>query len=113
MLVLLVKMKTVSKYDIKSGLAFTVLYWNRCLYFRRLQKQVVCVAVWLWLTLLPPVNEVWGKVIFLHLCVILFNGGGNLPNPRGWADAPPGCRPLWMQTPLDADAPLQMHSRFS
>ena len=23
---------------------------------------------------LPPVNEVWGKVMFLHLCVILFRG---------------------------------------
>ena len=26
--------------------------------------------------LLPPANEVWGKVIFLHLFVILFTGGG-------------------------------------
>ena len=26
--------------------------------------------------LLPPANEVWGKVIFLHLSVILFTGGG-------------------------------------
>ena len=26
--------------------------------------------------LLPPANEVWGKVIFLHLSVILFIGGG-------------------------------------
>ena len=25
---------------------------------------------------LPPANEVWGKVLFLHLCVILFWGGG-------------------------------------
>ena len=25
---------------------------------------------------LPPSNEVWGKVIFLHLSVILFTGGG-------------------------------------
>ena len=24
---------------------------------------------------LPPANEVWGKVMFLHLCVILFIGG--------------------------------------
>ena len=24
---------------------------------------------------LPPANEVWGKVIFLHLFVILFTGG--------------------------------------
>ena len=33
--------------------------------------------------LLPPANEVWGKVIFLHLSVILFTGGvpGQVP-PR-------------------------------
>ena len=24
---------------------------------------------------LPPANEVWGKVMFLQLCVILFMGG--------------------------------------
>ena len=24
---------------------------------------------------LLPANEVWGKIIFLHLCVILFTGG--------------------------------------
>ena len=60
---------------------------------------------------LLPANEVWGKVMFLHLCVILFTGGGSLPNP-------PRCRPPWMQTPprlgrpprvgqtpLDADSP--------
>ena len=32
---------------------------------------------------LPPANEVWGKVIFLHLFVILFMGEG-VPGPRGW-----------------------------
>ena len=26
------------------------------------------------MTYLPPANEVWGKVMFLHLCVILFTG---------------------------------------
>ena len=25
---------------------------------------------------LPPANEVWGKVMFLHLCVMQFTGGG-------------------------------------
>ena len=32
------------------------------------------------LLFLPPANEVWGKIIFLHLCVILFTvgGGGSL-----------------------------------
>ena len=28
---------------------------------------------------LPPANEVRGKVIFLHLSVILFGGGGGIP----------------------------------
>ena len=26
-------------------------------------------------SLLPPANEVWGKVMSLHLCVILYTGG--------------------------------------
>ena len=30
--------------------------------------------------LLPPANEVWGKVIFLHLSVILFTGGDVYPS---------------------------------
>ena len=34
--------------------------------------------------LLLPANEVWGKVIFLHLSVILFTGGST------WAGTPPG-----------------------
>ena len=29
------------------------------------------------LSYLPPANEVWGKVIFLHLFVILFTGRGS------------------------------------
>ena len=58
------------------------------------------------LLLLPPANEVWGKVLFLHLFVILFTGGG-LPecmlgyppppptrhtNPPGPGTPPPGTR---------------------
>ena len=30
-----------------------------------------------------PTNEDWGKVMFLNLSVILFTGGGCLPNPPG------------------------------
>ena len=34
-------------------------------------------AIWYcFIYLLPRANEVWGKVIFLHLSVILFTGGG-------------------------------------
>ena len=32
---------------------------------------------------LPPANEVWGKVIFLHLFVILFTGGACVVAPWG------------------------------
>ena len=47
------------------------------------------------LHLLPPANEVWGKVIFLHLSVILFIGGvpGQVHPPGQvllWAGTPPG-----------------------
>ena len=38
---------------------------------------------------LPPANEVWGKVMFLHLCVILFTGG------EGVCSTTPRCRPSW------------------
>ena len=38
-----------------------------------------------WLKLLPPSNEVWGKVIFLHQFVILFTGGGVRGCSRGGA----------------------------
>ena len=57
---------------------------------------------------LSPANEVLGKVMFLHLCVILFTGGGGLPTPldaeppgldRPPACRSPGCRPSRMHTP--------------
>ena len=38
--------------------------------------------------LLPPANEVWGKVIFLHLFVILFTGGGVPETPRDQVHPP-------------------------
>ena len=54
--------------------------------------------------LLQPANKVWGKVIFLHLFVILFTGGvwyPNMPSSRGvcsWGGAwwrPPRQLLLW------------------
>ena len=39
------------------------------------------------IVLLPPANKVWGKVMFLHLCVILLTGEGRLA---------PACFCLWM-----------------
>ena len=71
--------------------------------------------------LLPPANKVWGKVIFLHLFVILFTGGG-VPGPgRGlhpgggaWSRGVPGLGGLvpggacsggaWLRPPRTANA---------
>ena len=47
--------------------------------------------------LLPPANEVWGKVIFLHLPVILFTRGEYPPRP--------GTPPWTRYTPLDQVPP--------
>ena len=48
-------------------------------------------------------NEVLAKVIFLHLSVILFTGGGLARRPPGWMEEPPpaGWRnpPGWMEEP--------------
>ena len=67
---------------------------------------------------LPPANEVWGKVIFLHLSVILFTGGGVpgqvLPpgqvHPSGQVHPPALIHPLagtppWVGTPPWAGRP--------
>ena len=44
---------------------------------------------------LPPANEVWGKVIFLHLFVILFTGeGGCLVLGGAWSGGS-GPRGAW------------------
>ena len=45
------------------------------------------------LSFLPPANEVWGKAMILHLCVILFTGARGSAPPRRQTP------PLWMQTP--------------
>ena len=59
-------------------------------------------------------NEVLAKVIFLHLSVILFTGGGLARRPpSGWMENPPsppagwGTPPGWMENPprLDGEPP--------
>ena len=74
--------------------------------------------------LLPPANEVWSKVIFLHLSVILFTGGSasvhdGIPQPprpgTPWtrdcsppSDTPQTRHPLG-QTPPGSDTPWSRH----
>ena len=62
---------------------------------------------------LSPANEVWGKVIFLHLSVILFTGGvpGQVPpgsyTPRDQVHPlGPGTSPRTRYTPQDQVHPL-------
>ena len=58
--------------------------------------------------ILSPANEVWGKVIFLHLSVILFTGGKYLGRyPR--ADTPPGRYTPWQVHPRAGAPPWQVH----
>ena len=77
--------------------------------------------------ILPPANRVCGKVIFLHVCVILSTGGGScLPQymlgchpPRGrhhprCEQTPPGAEPPGADIPLEqtpprADTPESRH----
>ena len=47
---------------------------------------------------LPPANEVWGKVIFLHLSVILFTGGSASVHA---GIPPPTKHPSDQASPLD------------
>ena len=51
--------------------------------------------------LLPPANEVWGKVIFLHLSVILFTGGSASVH----AGIPPDQAPPWHPPPTRHPSP--------
>ena len=64
--------------------------------------KVTSVTAYTWgqYFLLPPANEVWGKVIFLHLFVILFTGGVCLS--ACWDTTTP-----LEQTPLQDQAPPQ------
>ena len=56
--------------------------------------------------LLPPANEVWSKVICLHLSVILSIWGGLVPG------GVPGGDPPWTATAAGGTHPTGMHSCF-
>ena len=57
---------------------------------------------------LSSANEVWGKVTFLHLSVILFTGGVYPSMQWGTHPGPPRANTHipWTDTPLGADTPL-------
>ena len=54
---------------------YTDQYWKLVVFSRKLFFFLLLVCRNVLLLFLPPANEVWGKVIFLHLFVILFTGG--------------------------------------
>ena len=60
---------------------------------------------------LPPANEVWGKVIFLHLFVILFTGGVPGQVPSGQVHPPDQVHSPWAGTPPQTryTPPRQVH----
>ena len=90
--------------------------------FRLHSPRQVRVSSVLRIKSLPPANEVWGKVIFLHLFVILFRGGvpgsggvcsrgvGGVPGPGGsaprgsaWSGGGAGRGGAWWRFPPPLD----------
>ena len=53
---------------------------------------------------LPLANEVWDKVMFLHMSVILFTGGGVFLTEPPWTEAP-WTKTLRTETPPGQNPP--------
>ena len=71
-------------------------------------NDVLCNSRGIQKWLLPPANEVWGKVIFLHLSVILFIGGSasvHAGRPL-YQGGPPGDPPA-KETPCQGGPPAK------
>ena len=79
---------------------------------RGLELNTLSKAVSLYSSL-PPANEVWGKVIFLHLSVILFTGGVCLSacwdTPRDHAHPPNHAPPRTMHPSGPCTIPPTQH----
>ena len=74
---------------------FIVRFQRIVIYFSFMYQQGIGMP------LSPPAKEVWGKVIFLHLFVILFTGGVHGPGGclvPGEVHGPGGCL---VETPPD------------
>ena len=57
-----------------------------------------CTMVRYTFFLLPPANDVWGKVIFSQVSVVLFIGGGISLTETALNREPPGQRIPWTET---------------
>ena len=80
------------------------LSWQTDLYIIQcLEPMIACLF-----GLLRPANEVWGKVIFLHMSVshsVHIGGGGST-----WAGTPWQVHPPGRYTPRQVHPPWQVHS---
>ena len=77
--------KIIVKCQFKSGTNFghEVASFLAIFFYRRKKVPLLLqVSEDTSLFLLPPANEVWSKVMFIHRSVILFTGGGVYPLPE-------------------------------
>ena len=103
----------------------SIVIWSNtgsCRLFQIIKNNIQLHSVWLWIcqkgncTTVDAFNyrpqRSCGKVMFLHLSVILFTGGmcGQTPNGQtpSWADTP-GQTPPLDRHPPQADTPLGRH----
>ena len=76
-----------------------ILYHQDCIHLHHMDNVVVSLQQSeIDFFSLPPANEVWGKVMFLHLSVILFTRGGALPDRDPLDRDPLGQRPPSTET---------------
>ena len=95
-------MSHMSKFDTKFSTLSSSVHSQRS-YFWKTKKPHLLTLVSTHIVFLPPANEVCGKVLFLHVSVIMFTGEGST-----WAGTPPG-----RYTPLGRYTPGQVHSPWA
>ena len=93
-------------YSQKIISSFSSMYLQETVPVPLYQNHVQFIA-WVAGLLLPPANEVWGKVIFLHLSVILFTGRGYLGRYTPPRDQE---HPLDQKHPLTRFTPRAVHA---
>ena len=71
--------------------------WDAPPYMQPIHIRAAGLLLVFFLFTIMAANEVWGKVIFLHLSVILFTGGGCLPLGSGSSASGSGGFCLWVE----------------
>ena len=74
-------------------------------------KRAACILLECFLVVYYHPQRSWGKVMFLHLSIILLTGRVCLSacwdTPPSWADTAPRQTPPWAHTPLGRHPPVQ------